>query len=109
MARRGEKVDAVFHALADPTRRALLDLLAAQRAATATELAETMPVTRQAVVKHLQSLSSAGLVAPTRQGREVHYALTPKPLGDALGWMMAVGAEWDERLERLRRRLEPRK
>ncbi len=109
MAARDDRVDAVFQALSDPTRRALLDRLAAQRAATATELAETMPVTRQAVVKHLQSLSRAGLVAPTRQGREVHYALTPKPLGDALGWMMAVGAEWDERLDRLRRRFDSRK
>jgi DNA-binding transcriptional ArsR family regulator len=100
-----EGVDAVFHALADPTRRALLGRLASQPSATATELASELPVTRQAVVKHLQSLGSAGLVTPTREGREVRYALTPDPLDAAVDWMVGVGAEWDERLARLRRRL----
>jgi DNA-binding transcriptional ArsR family regulator len=98
-------VDAVFHALADPTRRELLGRLAAQSSATATELAHELPVTRQAIVKHLQSLGSAGLVTPTREGREVRYALTPDPLDDAVDWMVGVGAEWDERLARLRRTL----
>lgn len=106
MPRRDERVEAVFRALADPTRRALLGRLAAQPSATATELAAHVPVTRQAVVKHLQSLGSAGLVSPTREGREVRYTVTPDPLDDALGWMVGVGAEWDRRLDRLRRRLD---
>jgi DNA-binding transcriptional ArsR family regulator len=109
MSMRSNRVDAIFAALADPTRRRLLGRLAAQPSATATELAASEPVTRQAVVKHLQSLGEAGLVTPSRSGREVHYALTPEPLDDAVGWMVTVGAEWDRRLARLRGRLEGRK
>jgi DNA-binding transcriptional ArsR family regulator len=101
-----ERAGAVFDALGDPTRRNLLGQLATRPSATASELATTVPVTRQAVVKHLQTLGHAGLVAPTRSGREVHYSLTPSGLEDALTWMLRVGAQWDSRLERLRRQLE---
>jgi DNA-binding transcriptional ArsR family regulator len=101
-----DRVDAVFSALADPTRRALLGRLSASAGASATELSAPMPVSRQAVVKHLQALSDAGLVAPQRHGREVRYSLTPAPLGDAMGWMADVGAEWDRRLARLRRQFD---
>jgi DNA-binding transcriptional ArsR family regulator len=103
------RLGAVFSALADPTRRRLLGRLADQPSATATELAAGEPVSRQAIVKHLQSLDEAGLVAPSRAGREVRYALTPAPLEDAVGWMATVGAQWDRRLDRLRRRLSARK
>ena len=106
MSMRGDRVDAVFAALADPTRRRLLGRLAEQQSATATELAAAEPVSRQAIVKHLHSLDEAGLVAPSRTGREVRYALTPEPLEDAVGWMATVGAQWDRRLARLRGRLE---
>jgi DNA-binding transcriptional ArsR family regulator len=106
MSIRGDRVDAVFAALADPTRRRLLGRLAEQQSATATELAASEPVSRQAIVKHLRSLDEAGLVAPSRTGREVRYALTPEPLEDAVGWMATVGAQWDRRLARLRGRLE---
>jgi DNA-binding transcriptional ArsR family regulator len=106
MTARDDRVDAVFAALADPTRRRLLGRLAEQPSATATELAAGEPVSRQAVVKHLQSLGQAGLVTPARTGREVRYALTAAPLEDAVGWMVDVGAAWDRRLDRLRRRLE---
>jgi DNA-binding transcriptional ArsR family regulator len=106
MTARDDRVDAVFAALADPTRRRLLGRLAEQQSATATELAASEPVTRQAIVKHLQSLGEAGLVTPSREGREVRYAVTAAPLEDAVGWMVAVGAQWDRRLARLRRRLE---
>jgi DNA-binding transcriptional ArsR family regulator len=105
MSTRHDRVDAVFAALADPTRRRLLGRLAEQDSATATELAASEPVTRQAVVKHLQSLGEAGLVTPSREGREVRYAITAAPLEDAVGWMVTVGAQWDRRLDRLRRRL----
>jgi DNA-binding transcriptional ArsR family regulator len=101
-----DRIDAVFAALSDPTRRSVLGRLARGPSASATELAAGMPVSRQAVVKHLQALGHAGLVAPTREGREVRYALTPQPLGDAVGWMVDVGAQWDRRLARLRRQLE---
>ena len=106
MSLRGDRVDAVFAALADPTRRRLLGRLAEQQSATATELAASEPVSRQAIVKHLRSLDEAGLVAPSRAGREVRYAITPEPLEDAVGWMATVGAQWDRRLARLRGRLE---
>ena len=66
-----EAVDSVLVALADPTRRQLLDLLAAQGEATATTLAARLPVSRQAVVKHLAILNAAGLVSGSRVGREV--------------------------------------
>jgi DNA-binding transcriptional ArsR family regulator len=106
MSSRADRVDAVFAALADPTRRRLLGRLAERQSATATELAASEPVTRQAIVKHLQSLGDAGLVAPSREGREVRYAVTAAPLQDAVGWMVTVGAQWDRRLARLRRRIE---
>jgi len=99
------RVDAVFQALADPHRRFVLETLADRGSATVTELAAELPVTRQAVAKHLGTLRTAELVEPTRAGREIRYRLSPAPLGDALDWMERVGATWDERLAALRRHL----
>ena len=96
-------VDAVFAALADPTRRALLQDVATRGTATATELAAERAVSRQAVAKHLGLLADAGLVAPQRAGRETRYRPTPEPFGDAIAWMTEVGGRWDERLRRLER------
>jgi DNA-binding transcriptional ArsR family regulator len=92
--------DAVFEALADPMRRRLLAAIA-QHPATATELASELPITRQAVAKHLSSLSQAGLLARERSGRDVRYRVTPAPLSGAASWMAAVGGQWDQRLARL--------
>ena len=78
--------------------------IAARGDATATELAAELPVTRQAVAKHLAALHKAGLVEPRREGRETRYTLTPAPLVDAMGWMADVGADWDQRLARLAER-----
>ena len=100
-----ETRDAVFEALSDPTRRGLLALVGRLENATATELARELPVSRQAVSKHLGVLSSAGLVEPERTGREVRYRLTPAPLSEAMAWMAGVGAQWDARLARLERQL----
>lgn len=100
--------DAVFAALADPTRRRLMALVGERRDVTATQLAGELPVTRQAVHKHLASLEGAGLVRGTRTGREVRYRLTPAPLSDAMAWMTTVGAQWDSRLAALERRFEQR-
>jgi DNA-binding transcriptional ArsR family regulator len=97
----GVDVGAVFAALADPTRRDLVRSLAEHSGLTASLLAEDLPMTRQAVAKHLGALSSAGLVTARREGRETRYTLTPAPLAEAIGWMTDVGAEWDTRLERL--------
>jgi DNA-binding transcriptional ArsR family regulator len=99
-------LNAVFAALADPSRRYVLETLAVRGSATATELAGELPVTRQAVAKHLGQLRLAGLVAGARSGRETRYRLTPAPLGGALDWIEKVGAGWDERLEALRAHLE---
>jgi DNA-binding transcriptional ArsR family regulator len=99
------RVDAVFSALADPHRRFVLETLADRGSATATELAAALPVTRQAVAKHLGTLRAAELVERARAGREIRYRLRPEPLGDALDWMEQVGTQWDERLVALRRHL----
>ena len=99
-------VDAVFAALADPTRRRIVELLAGGQQATPTGLAAGLPITRQAVAKHLDALDAAGLVAYRRVGRETRYRLTPRPLEDAAGWIASVGAEWDDRLARLARMLD---
>ncbi len=98
--------EAVFDALADPTRRRMLNLLSDRGEATATQLATELPVTRQAVAKHLSALAAVGLVQPTRAGREVRYRLTPEPLSGAMAWMATVGGRWDTRLDDLRKRLE---
>ena len=102
-----DPVTEVFSALADPHRRFVVETLASRGPATPTELAADLPVTRQAVTKHLTALREAGLVEATRSGRETHYALTPEPLAAATGWIDAVGAVWDERLGALRRLLQP--
>jgi DNA-binding transcriptional ArsR family regulator len=101
-------VDQVFAALGDPGRRALVQAVAARGTATATELASALPVTRQAVAKQLVALADAGLLRATRAGRETRYEVTPEPLGDAVAWMVDVGARWDARLERLGRSLKAR-
>jgi DNA-binding transcriptional ArsR family regulator len=100
-----DRAGAVFGALSDPTRRALLAAIAEHPATTATELAAQLPISRQAVLKHLNALAAAGLLDRTRAGREVQYKFTPAPLSDAVDWMTAVGAEWDDRLAVLRRQL----
>jgi DNA-binding transcriptional ArsR family regulator len=104
-ARRGavEPVDSVLAALADPTRRQLLDLLASQGAGTATTLAERLPVSRQAVVKHLAVLDAAGLVSGNRVGREMRYAVRPAALDATARWMTALAADWDRRLANIKR------
>jgi DNA-binding transcriptional ArsR family regulator len=94
--------DRVFAALADPNRRRLLAAVSSSPA-TATELAVELPISRQAVVKHLSALADAGLLERERHGREVRYRVTPEPLSDAVGWMAEVGGQWDDRLGALAR------
>jgi DNA-binding transcriptional ArsR family regulator len=87
----------VFGALADPSRRQVIGYLSERGTATATELTGELPMTRQAVAKHLATLADAGLVASERRGRETRYRLTE------------TGAEWDDRLDALRNHLERRR
>ena len=101
--------DAVFSALADGTRRGLFALLGERGSASATELARELPVSRQAIQKHLGVLAGAGLVSAERSGREVLYRPTPAPMADALEWMADVGGQWDDRLGALERQLAARR
>ena len=103
-----EPVDRVFSALSDPTRRAVIRCLSDGGPATLGSLADELPVTRQAVAKHLAQLEEAGLVSASADGRRRTYRLTPGPLTDAMGWMVDVGGDWDERLGALKRHVEHR-
>ena len=98
--------DRVFGALSDPTRRQLLRTIAEQPSVTATKLAAELPISRQAVLKHLAALSEAGLIERERSGREVRYRATPQPLSEAVSWMADVGAQWDSRMAALKRLLK---
>jgi DNA-binding transcriptional ArsR family regulator len=93
--------DEVFSALADPTRRRLLDQLSTDGPLSATDLAAGYSVTRQAVVKHLGALSAAGLLRSERHGREVLYGVVPERLNQATAWLADVGGRWDNRLAAL--------
>ena len=101
-----EAPDAVFAALSDSTRRRLLAALTQRGAATATELARELPISRQAVSKHLGVLAEAGLVEGEPDGRSVRYRPTPAPMSEAVEWMTTVGRQWDARLAALARSVE---
>ncbi|HET7579089.1 MAG TPA: metalloregulator ArsR/SmtB family transcription factor [Bacillales bacterium] len=96
----------VFIALADPTRRQLLNLIASKGQATATILAGDVTVSRQAVVKHLTILNDAGLVNSDRVGREVRYTVRPDQLSAAAEWMADLASDWDRRLAWIKQRAE---
>jgi DNA-binding transcriptional ArsR family regulator len=97
----------VFDALGDPTRRHIVESLSRQEA-SATQLAAELPVTRQAVAKHLSALRDAGIVDARKHGRETLYRVNTEPLDAAAAWIVRVGGQWDVRLERLRGLVEPR-
>nr|WP_308199715.1 metalloregulator ArsR/SmtB family transcription factor [Kitasatospora paracochleata] len=99
-------MDSVLAALADPMRRRLLDLLATSGETTATALAGVLPVSRQAVVKHLAVLDAAGLVSGNRVGREVRYAVCPAALDATAQWMSALVSDWDRRLAAIKQLAE---
>src|SRR5262245_35941975 len=93
---------AVFAALGDETRLALLDKLAGGEAQSISRLAQGSPLTRQAVTKHLAVLEGAGLVRRKREGRESLYAMRPEPLRDAFTYLDDVSRAWDDALTRLK-------
>lgn len=96
----------VFTALSDPTRREVIRRLSASGPSTLGELSADLPVSRQAVSKHLSVLEESGLVATVGESRRRRYRLTPRPLADAMDWIVDVGAGWDERLDALREHVE---
>lgn len=95
--------DALWSAIGDPTRRQLLDLLLADGGGTATRLSERLPVTRQAVAKHLGVLDRVGLVNARPAGRERRYEVDEAQLARAIAQLAAVGTAWDGRLRRIKR------
>ena len=94
--------DELWSAIGDPTRRRMLDLLLATGAGTATSLSEQLPVTRQAVAKHLGVLDRVGLVQATPVGREKRYSVDEAQLARAVAQLNAVGNTWDARLRRIK-------
>jgi DNA-binding transcriptional ArsR family regulator len=99
--------EAVFVALADPNRRAILAALAANGPATATDLAATLPITRQGIAKHLALLADAGLVAAEPgERRRVRYRLQSAPMRVAQQFLAALARDWDGPLAALRSHLE---
>jgi ArsR family transcriptional regulator, cadmium/lead-responsive transcriptional repressor len=95
--------DELWSAIGDPMRRRLLDLLLADGDGTATTLSEHLPVTRQAVTKHLGVLDRVGLVHATSAGRERRYRVDDAQLARAVAQLSAVGSAWDARLARIKR------
>ena len=94
--------DDLWAALGDPTRRRLLDRLLADGSGTATSLSDHLPVTRQAVAKHLGVLERAALVVPRKDGREVRYLVNDAQFARAVEQLASVGAAWDARLRRIK-------
>jgi DNA-binding transcriptional ArsR family regulator len=98
----------VFVALADPTRRAILAALATDGPATATDLAASLPITRQAIAKHLALMADTGLVIPEPgERRRVRYRLRSAPVQLAQQFLAALANDWDDRLDALKHHLTP--
>lgn len=98
--------DDLWSAIGDPTRRRMLDLLLDRGAGTATSLSEHLPVTRQAVAKHLGVLDRVGLVHVRPIGREMRYEVDEAQLARAIAQLASVGSTWDARLRRIKRMAE---
>jgi len=96
----------LLEAVADGSRRRVLDLILQHGEATPTALAAELPFTRQAVAKHLAVLDRAGLVEGSRHGREVRYSVRPEHMDRAVRAMARVAARWDARLETIKRLAE---
>jgi DNA-binding transcriptional ArsR family regulator len=105
-----DRIGPVLGALADPTRRHVVETMLRDGSTSVPALTAALPITRQAVAKHLAALGDAGLVerAPS-PGREVRYRLRPGAIGPAGDWITGVAAAWDGRLERLRDAVEGRR
>lgn len=95
--------DDLWAAIGDPTRRRMLDLLLVDGNGTATTLSQRLPVSRQAVAKHLGVLDRAGLVRSTPAGREKRYHVDDAQLARAVAQLTSVGSTWDARLRRIKR------
>ena len=105
-----DPIGPVFAALADPTRRHVVETLVRDGSTSVPALSAALPITRQAIAKHLAALGDAGLIervaGGTGSGREVHYQLRPGALRPASAWLDETAAAWDDRLARLKRSVE---
>ena len=99
-------IDQVLAALADPTRRQLLEALGQRPPCSATALAAQVPVSRQAVARHLAVLRESRLVTSHRAGKEVLFAVCPEQLAATASWMTTLAATWEDRLQLLKRQAE---
>ncbi|HET8851857.1 MAG TPA: helix-turn-helix domain-containing protein, partial [Ktedonobacteraceae bacterium] len=97
-----EHAQRVFLALADPTRRLLLQHLCEEGSGTAAGFATRLPITRQAIIKHFVTLEQAGLVTAREMGRERRYEPRPEALQAVTTWIGGISAQWDQRLAALR-------
>ncbi len=97
-----DSLDAVFGALADPTRRAIVERLTGGEASVG-ELAEPFDMSLPAISKHLTVLEDAGLLARRKDGRVRHCRLIETPMRDALEWIATYGSFWEDRLDSLDR------
>lgn len=108
MVHQQQQLDRIFGALTDPTRRGLLARLAESDGLTVSELARPLPMSLPAVMKHLDVLEGAGLVARQKTGRTVTCRLVAAPLEDAMTWLQRYARFWEESLDRLAAALERR-
>ena len=100
------RLDRIFGALSDPTRRALVERLAAEDGLSVSELAKPFAMSLPAVMKHLDVLEGAGLIARRKSGRTVSCRLVAEPMEDAMGWLARYARFWSESLDRLAAELE---
>ncbi|MBO0768759.1 MAG: helix-turn-helix transcriptional regulator, partial [Solirubrobacterales bacterium] len=101
------ELDAIFGALADPTRRRIVETLTHAETVSVPELTGELAISRQAIAKHINALDQAGVIQRAGQtGREVHYQLAPKALAPATDWLAKADRAWQGRLARLKRRVE---
>jgi DNA-binding transcriptional ArsR family regulator len=102
----GNDVDEVLAALSEPIRRRVLEIIVARGEATATMISAELPISRQAIVKHLGILERAGLVGVHRQGREMLHSVRPEKLERTSRWMAELADAWDTRLAMIKRLAE---
>ncbi len=95
------RLDRIFSALADPSRRAMLARLEAEESLSVSDLARPLPIKLPAVMKHLDVLAGAGLIRRDKSGRTVSVRLAAQPMEEAMGWLSRYERFWSDRLDRL--------
>lgn len=99
-------MESIFSAVADPTRRMILERLRSHGPLSIKQISQPLPMSRQAVTKHLDILIASGLIEVRRVGRERLHFLDPTPLHEVGEWLRPYSEAWDRRLEQLKQHLE---